>query len=105
MPEKFPRLQSSTLSLFSQKQCLLQTLQKFLGCSNIAVFAVSHTHLHSCELQWVLSSNHKKPSDRFMWCVLLEPAWTELLWWQDLLVTAKSLVPPTPTISMASDAF
>lgn len=103
--EKILRLQSLAFSLHSQQWCLVWSLQKFLRHTNFAAFVVPHTRLHSHELHRVLSSNYKKPSDHFRWCILSDPARPELLWWQDLTVTAKALIPPTPNISMASDAF
>lgn len=99
--EKVTELQSLALAFLALPLCSVWKLLRFLGGTNFVAFAVPLAWLCSHELQRVF---YNRPHDCFRWCILSEGAWAEFHWWQGLSLIAKPLVPPTPMVSMATEA-
>jgi hypothetical protein len=102
--EKVNRIQLFAHRLLQRPHSSCLDLQRFLGQTNFASFAVPRARLNSRALQTCLSARYNSIIDRFRKCIFSEEAILELRWWSTLLIVIKRLSPALPSVAMSADA-
>lgn len=102
--EKCSKLHCGAQRLLRSHSVTCRTVQKFLGLTNFAAFAVPRARLHSRSLQCDFSHVYKSPIHASRICPLSETTLLDLRWWLDLPIYSKPLSPPLPSLAIATDA-
>lgn len=100
---KFSKLCSSDQHLLQPSTVSCKEVQKFLGLTNFAAFAVPRVHLHSRSIQQDFSLVYKSHLHASRTCPISKVAAQELQWWANLTTCSKLLSPPLPSQSIATD--
>lgn len=102
--DKRRHLRATAAVLQRSRHTTARKLMQFLGRANFAAYAIPLARLHYRELQRELRAVYKQPRDLKKVLVLSQEARAELQFWQQVEYSPRSLRPPQPEITMATDA-